>query len=85
MTATPQRVEGSDVVVMQAPTLYWALKRTLLGIVILIVTVAAAASLLYASIEPDEAISASSITPSPETAAPVAMQRTGTATRAPRG
>jgi hypothetical protein len=39
---------------MRTPTLQWALKRALLGIVILFVTIAAAASLLYASIDPDE-------------------------------
>jgi hypothetical protein len=53
-TTTPERVEGTNVVVLQAPTLHWALKRTLLGIVILFVTIAAAASLLYASIDPTE-------------------------------
>ena len=53
-TTTPARVEGTNVVVLQAPTLQWALKRTLLGIVILFVTIAAAASLLYASIDPEE-------------------------------
>jgi hypothetical protein len=53
-TATaPARVEGTNVVVMRTPTLQWALKRALLGIVILFVTIAAAASLLYASIDPD--------------------------------
>ena len=39
---------------LKAPTLGWALRRTLLGIVILFVTIAAAACLLYASIDPDE-------------------------------
>jgi hypothetical protein len=53
-TTTPASVEGTNVVVLQAPTLQWALKRTLLGIVILFVTIAAAATLLYASIDPDE-------------------------------
>ncbi len=53
-TTTPGRVEGTNVVVLQAPTLQWALKRTLLGIIILFVTIAAAATLLYASIDPDE-------------------------------
>jgi len=52
-TATPARVE-THVVVRTAPTLGWALRRTLLGIVILVVFIAAAASLLYASIDPDE-------------------------------
>lgn len=53
-TTTPDRVEGTNVVVLRAPTLQWALKRTLLGLAILFVTITAAASLLYASIEPDE-------------------------------
>jgi hypothetical protein len=53
-TTTPERVEGTSVVVLQAPTLQWALKRTLLGILILTVTIAAAASLLYASIDLEE-------------------------------
>lgn len=39
---------------LQAPTLQWALKRTLLGIVILFVTIATAATLLYASIDPEQ-------------------------------
>jgi hypothetical protein len=55
ISTTPPRVEGSDVVVLQTPTLQWALKRALLGVVILFVTVALAATLLYASIEPDAA------------------------------
>jgi hypothetical protein len=53
-TTTPARVEATNVVVLQAPTLQWALKRTLLGIIILFVTIAAAATILYASIDPDE-------------------------------
>jgi hypothetical protein len=53
-TTAPARVEGTNVVVLQAPTLQWALKRTLLGIVILFVTIAAAATLLYASIDAEE-------------------------------
>lgn len=53
-TTTPARVEGTNVVDLRAPTLQWALKRMLLGIVILFVTIATAATLLYASIEPDE-------------------------------
>lgn len=53
-TTAPARVEGTNVVVMQTPTLQWALKRALLGLVILFVTIAAAATLLYASIEPEE-------------------------------
>jgi hypothetical protein len=54
MTTTPSRVEGGDVVAVRAPTLGWALRRALLGLFILVVTVAAAASLLYASIDPEE-------------------------------
>jgi cation transporter-like permease len=53
-TTAPASVEGTNVVVMQTPTLQWALKRALLGLVILFVTIAAAATLLYASIDPDE-------------------------------
>lgn len=53
-TTTHERVEGTSVVVLQAPTLQWALKRTLLGILILTVTIAAAATLLYASIDPEQ-------------------------------
>ena len=53
-TTAPARVEGTNVVVMQTPTLQWALRRALLGIVILFVTIAAAATLLYASIDPEE-------------------------------
>jgi hypothetical protein len=51
-TTAPERVEGASIVMLQAPTLQWALKRALLGIIILFVTIAAAASLLYASIDP---------------------------------
>jgi hypothetical protein len=39
---------------MQTPTLQWALRRALLGVVILFVTIAAAATLLYTSIEPED-------------------------------
>ncbi|HWK38579.1 MAG TPA: hypothetical protein VNR88_06655, partial [Hyphomicrobium sp.] len=52
-TTTPASVEGTAVV-LRPPTLQWALKRTLLGLVILFVTVATAATLLHASIDPDE-------------------------------
>jgi len=52
-TTTPASVEGTTVV-LRPPTLQWALKRTLLGLVILFVTVATAATLLHASIDPDE-------------------------------
>jgi hypothetical protein len=50
MTTAPMRVEG-DVVAVRAPTLGWALRRALLGLFILAVSVATAATLLYASIE----------------------------------
>jgi hypothetical protein len=55
-TTTPSRVEGHDVgvVAVQAPTLGWAIRRTLLAIVILLVSIAGAAFLLYASIDPGE-------------------------------
>ena len=53
-TTAPARVEGTNVVVMQTPTLQWALKRPLLGVEIQFITIAAAATLLYASIEPEE-------------------------------
>lgn len=52
-TTTPTGVEGGEVVALRAPTLAWALRRTLLGIVILTVTISCAAWLLYASIDPD--------------------------------
>ncbi|MEI9899356.1 MAG: hypothetical protein WDN31_03635 [Hyphomicrobium sp.] len=53
-TTTPGRVEGTSAAMLQRPTLQWALKRTLLGIVILFVTIATAATLLYASIDPEQ-------------------------------
>jgi hypothetical protein len=57
-TTTPSRVEGHDVgapvVTVQAPTLAWAIRRTLLAILILLVSIAGAAFLLYASIDPGE-------------------------------
>ena len=54
-TTTPSRVEGEHVVLARAPTLGWALRRTLLAIVIFTFTVAGAAWLFYASIEPVDA------------------------------
>jgi len=54
MTTAPSRVEADDVVALRAPTLGWALRRTLLGIFILAVSVAGAACLLYASIDPED-------------------------------
>jgi len=53
-TTAPQSVEATNVAMLQGPTLQWALKRTLLGLVILFVTIASAATLLYASIEEEE-------------------------------
>jgi hypothetical protein len=52
-TTAPTRVEGENVVTLTVPTLGWALRRTLLAIVILTVSMGTAACLLYASIEPD--------------------------------
>jgi hypothetical protein len=52
-TTAPSRVEA-DVVAVRVPTLGWALRRTLLAILILTVSVAGAACLLYASIDPEE-------------------------------
>ncbi|MGD9669657.1 MAG: hypothetical protein AB7U75_11445 [Hyphomicrobiaceae bacterium] len=43
------------------PTLSWALRRAALGVAILMVTVTAAACLLYAGIEPDRAEASSEI------------------------
>jgi hypothetical protein len=54
MTTTPSRVEGEQLAVIRAPTLGWALRRTLLGLLILFVSVTGAACLLYASIDPEE-------------------------------
>ncbi len=53
MTTTPSRVETGHVVAVTAPTLGWALRRALLGLFILAVSVTAAATLLYASIDPE--------------------------------
>ena len=53
-TTTPARVEGGDVVALRVPTLGWALRRTLLALVILVVSVGGAACLLYASIDPED-------------------------------
>ena len=54
MTTTPLLVEGEHVVAIRAPTLGWALRRTLLAILILTVSITGAACLLYASIDPAE-------------------------------
>jgi hypothetical protein len=53
-TTAPSRVDGENLVVVRVPTLAWALRRTVLGILILFVSIAFAACLLYASIDPDE-------------------------------
>lgn len=53
-TTAPQSVEATNVAMLQGPTLQWALKRTLLGLIILFVTIASAATLLYASIEEEQ-------------------------------
>ncbi len=54
VTTAPSRVEADDVVALRAPTLGWALRRALLGIFILAVSVAGAACLFYASIDPED-------------------------------
>jgi len=56
MTATPSRVEGESVAVVQMPTLGWALRRMLLAIFILAVSITGAACLFYAAIDADEAL-----------------------------
>ena len=53
-TTSTVRVEGADVAALQVPTLRWALRRTLLALVILVVAISGFACLLYASIDPDE-------------------------------
>jgi len=53
-TTSTARVEAGNVVALRAPTLGWALRRTLLALVILVVAIGGAACLLYASIDPDE-------------------------------
>jgi hypothetical protein len=53
-TTSTVRVEGADVVALRVPTLGWALRRTLLALVILSAFVGGTACLLYASIDPDE-------------------------------
>ena len=53
-TASTVRVEGGDVAALRAPTLAWALRRTALAVVILVVAIGGFACLLYASIDPDE-------------------------------
>jgi hypothetical protein len=53
-TTSTVRVEGGDVAALRGPTLAWALRRTLLAVVILVVAISGFACLLYASIDPDE-------------------------------
>ncbi len=53
-TTSTARVEGTDVAALRAPTLGWALRRTLLALIILVVSIGGAACLLYASIDPDD-------------------------------
>lgn len=48
-------ISASNDVSVAGPTLGWALRRAVLGLAILLVTVTAAACLLYAGIEPDRA------------------------------
>ncbi len=62
-TTTPSRVEGDTVAVLRVPTLGWALKRALLGILILFISVAGSACLLYASIDPDEEAAPAAVSP----------------------
>jgi hypothetical protein len=52
-TTSTARVEA-DVAALRAPTLAWALRRTALALVILVVAIGGFAWLLYASIDPDE-------------------------------
>jgi hypothetical protein len=52
-TTSTARVEA-DVAALRAPTLAWALRRTALAVVILVVAIGGFACLLYASIDPDE-------------------------------
>jgi len=53
-TTSTVRVEGGDVAALRAPTLGWALRRTALALLILVVAIGGFAWLLYASIDPDE-------------------------------
>lgn len=64
-TTTPLRVEGEAVAPLKVPTLGWALRRTLLAILILTVSVSGAAWLLYASIDPDEENAPAAVSPAP--------------------
>lgn len=68
-TTTPSRVEGETVATLRAPTLGWALKRTLLAILILSVSIAASAWLFYASIDPEEENAPAAVSPGQETPA----------------
>ena len=53
-TTSTVRMEGGNVAALRGPTLAWALRRTLLAVVILVVAISGFACLLYASIDPDE-------------------------------
>ena len=69
-TTTPLRVEGDAVAPLNTPTLGWALRRALLALLILSVTIAGAASLLYASIDPEEEAASAIFTPAQAAQAP---------------
>jgi hypothetical protein len=62
-TTTPSRVEGDTVAALRVPTLGWAVKRALLGILILFISITGAACLLYASIDPDEEAAPAAVSP----------------------
>ena len=62
-TTTPSRVEGDTVAALRVPTLGWALRRALLAILILFISVAGSAWLLYASIDPDEDATPATVSP----------------------
>ncbi len=53
-TTSTARVEGGSVVALRGPTLGWALRRTLLALVIMVVAIGGFACLLYASIDPED-------------------------------
>jgi hypothetical protein len=69
-TTTPLRVEGDAVAPLNVPTLGWALRRALLALLILTITIAGAAWLLYASIDPNEEAAAALIAPAQAAQAP---------------
>jgi hypothetical protein len=61
MTSSATRAGARDHHVAPVVGLAWALKRALLGTLILLVTIAGAAWLLYAAIEPETADAAQSL------------------------